>query len=227
MHSFPLTVLDNFFDDPDEVRRLALAQEYEKDPAGMWPGLRSRPLHTIHPIFFEQMFTKLFALFYKDPRNEVMWEITALFQKVDDNYGSGWIHTDSVYTNQTDNRQTVMSGIIYLTPDTPLNSGTSLYRLKKGVLAADITLDRLKQMQYNGDLTKEAVEDARQIYNNQFEETVKVSSVYNRLIAFEANQLHAAQTFFGEGDQSRLTLVFFVNKFLSGRSPVQRMRHLL
>jgi hypothetical protein len=227
MHSFPLTVVDNFFDDPDEVRRFALAQEYEKDPRGVWPGQRSRPLHLLHPIFFEQTFHKLFSLFYTKAQTEVHWEIDATFQKVDSGYDAGWIHVDSGYTSLNDDSQVVMSGIVYLTPDMPINSGTSIYRLKKGVLAASATLNQLKEQHYNGLLNKEDVDGYRSIHNDQYEETVKVGSIYNRLITFEANQPHAAQHFFGDSSNSRLTLVFFVRKFLAARTPIQRMRHLV
>lgn len=227
MYSFPLTVVDNFFDDPDEVRRFALAQEYEKDPNSVWPGSRSKLLHELHPLFFEQLFNKLFSIFYTNTLAEVAWGVDALFQKVEGGYGDGWVHTDSAYTSPEDKRQVVMSGIIYLTPNMPINSGTSIYRLKKGVLAPHTVMNTFKQQHYNGALTKEDTESYRRMNNDQYEETVRVGSVYNRLVTFEANQHHAAQSFFGEGDESRLTLVFFVNKFLAGRTPIQRMRHLV
>lgn len=227
MHSFPLTVVDNFFDDPDEVRRFALAQEFEKDPRGVWPGHRTKPLHLLHPIFFEQTFNKLFSLFYSRSQTEVQWEMNASFQKVDNGYGAGWVHVDSGYTSLTDDVQVVMSGIVYLTPDAPLNSGTSIYRLKRGLLAASSTLNELKEQHYNGIFTKEDTDRYREVHNDQYEETIRVGSVYNRLITFEANQPHAAQCFFGDGDDSRLTLVFFARKVLANRTPIQRMRHLV
>jgi len=227
MHSFPLTVVDNFFDNPDEVRSFALAQEYEKDPNGVWPGSRTKPLHILHPIFFEQVFNRLFSLFYSSAHSEVRWEVSALFQKVDQGYGSGWIHTDSLSVGYEEDRAALMSGIIYLTPNMPVDSGTSLYRLKAGILAPNPALNNLKGQHYLGDLTEEDVRNYREIHNSQYEETVKVGSVYNRLIAFESNQPHAAQNFFGSEDQSRLTLVFFVRKAITNQTPIQRMRHVL
>lgn len=227
MHSFPLIVLDNFFDEPDEVRKFALSQEFHKDPRGVWPGLRTKPLHQLNPVFFEQTFNKYFSLFFTKATAEVYWEVDAMFQLVDNSYGGGWIHVDSGYTDGEDNRQIINSGIVYLTPDMPVDSGTSIYRLKRGLLAASTSLNTVKEEHYHGNITGEDAVSPRNIHNSQYEETVRVGSVYNRLISFEANQPHAAQSFFGEKEESRLTLVFFIKKFLAGRSPVQRMRHLV
>ena len=44
--------------------------------------------------------------------------------------------------------------------------------------------------------------------NDQFEETIKIKNLYNRLVLFNNNTLHAVQTY---GTKERLTIPFFNN----------------
>ena len=64
-------------------------------------------------------------------------------------------------------------------------------------------------------------------HNWQYEETIRVSNVYNRLISFDSQLIHGAQDFFGEGEESRLTLVFFVQKLLVNNTPIGRVRRMV
>jgi len=52
MHIIPVTVLDNFLDDPDKIRAWALQQEYFTSKDGQWPGVRSKPIHELDAPFF-------------------------------------------------------------------------------------------------------------------------------------------------------------------------------
>jgi hypothetical protein len=73
------------------------------------------------------------------------------------------------------------------------------------------------------------IEDAKKYkeeHNAQYEETIRVSNVYNRLVSFDSHLHHAAQDFFGEGEDSRLTLVFFVNKLLVNNTPISRVHRI-
>ena len=56
-------------------------------------------------------------------------------------------------------------------------------------------------------------------------ETVRFQNLYNRLITYDANELHKANSF--ECDQSRLTLVFFIRDIKNDnikRSPLNRVQ---
>jgi hypothetical protein len=55
MNITPVTVLDNFFDDPNSIRSWALAQEFISDPLGNWPGKRTKPLGHLNPEFLHQV----------------------------------------------------------------------------------------------------------------------------------------------------------------------------
>jgi Zn-finger protein len=219
MQTIPVTVLDNFFDNPDKVRTWALQQEYLPDPEGRWPGLRSKPIHELDELFFRHTCRKFFSQFYDFQRNEeIQWVVSMNFQIVHGGYDSGWIHSDEEVSQIT--------GIIYLTPNSNLNGGTSIYREKSNLLQH---VHRNNQHKEDSYLNKMSIEDAKQYkeeHNAQYEETIRVSNVYNRLIAFDSHLHHAAQDFFGEGQDSRLTLVFFVNKLFVNNSPVGRVRRI-
>lgn len=219
MQTIPVTVLDNFFDDPDKVRRWALQQEYLPDPEGRWPGLRSKQIYELDEPFFQNTCRKFFSQFYEiSKEKEIQWVVSMNFQIVHEGYDSGWIHSDEEVAQIT--------GIIYLTPNSNLNGGTSIYREKSNLLQH---VHRNNQHKEDSYLNKMSIEDAKQYkeeHNAQYEETIRVSNVYNRLIAFDSHLHHAAQDFFGEGQDSRLTLVFFVNKLFVNNSPVGRVRRI-
>ena len=47
----PITIVDDFLNEPHQLIELANRLEFTPDPSGMWPGTRSRPLHEVHEIF--------------------------------------------------------------------------------------------------------------------------------------------------------------------------------
>jgi hypothetical protein len=72
------------------------------------------------------------------------------------------------------------------------------------------------------DFIGEELKNLKEQEKEQFDETINVSNVYNRLISFEASEYHAAQNYFGQDDESRLILVFFVSKFNAHSLPLER-----
>jgi hypothetical protein len=217
MQFTPITVLDNFFDDPDKVRDWALTLDYAPDTNGKWPGLRSKSVHELDPAFFNTICTRFFCLFFNTAKEKISWSVDMKFQLVDSKYGSGWVHTD--YSDAQ------ITGLIYLSPNSNLSSGTSIYQEKKTVLTQRQSFEHLgvKEQFYQSKTSFEEMEKYRQIHNSQYEETVRVSNVYNRLVSFDSHLHHAAQDFFGSEEQ-RLTLVFFVEELYANNTPISRFR---
>jgi Zn-finger protein len=217
MHLTPVTVLDNFFDDPDKVRRWALQQEYFPDPDGRWPGLRSKQIYELDEPFFQTTCRKFFSQFYDfESDQSIQWKVSMHFQTVHGGYDSGWIHSDEKVSQIT--------GIIYLSPNSNLNGGTSIYREKTNLIQHVHRSVKHKEDSYKNNMTIEDAKKYKEEHNAQYEETIRVSNVYNRLVSFDSHLHHAAQDFFGEGGDSRLTLVFFVNKLFVNNTPVSRVR---
>ena len=43
--TYPITIVDDFFDDPDEIVELAEALNWYQPDTGNWPGKRTKQLH--------------------------------------------------------------------------------------------------------------------------------------------------------------------------------------
>ena len=205
MNLYPVTVIENFYENPDAIRKFALAQKftYCKEVPNIeyvYPGCRTQDLSLLDKALFDKICTKLVSVFHNAEHDTMRWLITTSFQSVSEEYSQGVIHTD---------HNTVFAGVLYLTPDAPLNGGTSLFKKNK-------TFDEAKyQLALNdndarfkgGDI---AMDNG---YHSMFDEVVRVNNVYNTLIVYEGRHFHAANRFFGKTlEDSRLAQVFFINK---------------
>lgn len=145
------------------------------------------------------------------------WAISSSFQSVSEVYKEGVIHTDN---------NTIFAGVLYLTPNAPLNSGTSLYRTnitfaqEKYNLASEQNDARFK----SGELVMDID------FHSMFDEIVRINNVYNTLILFEGDVFHAANNFFGKTlEDSRLAQVFFINKIDANKAnsfPLNRTKSI-
>jgi hypothetical protein len=217
MHYFPVTILDNFFDNPNDVREFALKQKYEPDIESEWPGVRTSEIYELNKDLWTQFTRRTFSLFYNFDKEDVQWSVKSSFQKISARYSGGWVHTD---------RPEILTGIVYLNPNTKADAGTSIfYRKKEYPFSSIINLDKKKAF-YRNEMSHEDVEKYRLENNNQFEEVIRISNSYNRLVLFDSHLLHSANGYFGENDQEdRLALVFFVVKLSSESYPVARTKY--
>lgn len=205
MNLYPITVLENFYEDPDAVRTFALSQKYKfrhqtKGAEYVFPGCRSKDLSTINKPLFEKVSKKIISLFHNGEHDYMNWAIATSFQSVSAEYGEGVIHTD---------QNTVFAAVLYLTPNAPLEAGTSLFKPN-----AKFNKDKYEQCLKDNDQRfdqGDIIMDTS--YHEMFDEVVRVNNVYNTLILYEGRHYHAANQFFGKTlKDSRLAQVFFVSK---------------
>jgi len=205
MNLYPVTIVENFYENPDAIRKFALAQEFktchkQDKPSYGWPGSRTEELFELDKLLFEKVCKKLVSIFHNTEHDYMRWAITTSFQSTTADYGQGVMHTDT---------STVFAGIIYLTPDAPLNGGTSLFR-------KNATFDEKKYqsaLDLNDEIYKSGGKIAPTDYHSMFDEIVRVNNVYNTLILFEGHNYHTANQFFGTDlKNSRLTQTFFIKK---------------
>ena len=213
--SFPTTIVDGFFDTPDLIRNLALKQEYYYDSNNIWPGKRCNVLK-VSPILFRNIMDKTILLYFD---SVVDYTAKMNFQIIDKKYGNGWVHRDSGDNN-------IATGIIYLTPQS--RSGTSLFVKKRPLEYHDSTIIDKKIEFYKNinDGDPSYVADYSQTHNIEYEETVNIKGLYNRLVLFDSNLYHGAHDFFGEDiNDSRLTISFFIRRLNCNYTalPVPRM----
>jgi hypothetical protein len=218
----PITILDNFFDNPDKIRDYALSLEYEKDPLGHWPGERSKQLYEINPPLFNEVCRRVMSMYFdlEQPSSDIRWQASMNFQKVDESYVSGWVHTD---------KNVVITAIVYLNKNSNNNGGTSIYKLKNDILfPADNELNPYKHDAFKGLIDIKDIKEKREENNNQYTEIVKVQNEYNRILAFCGELPHSAQDFFGnQNEEPRLTLVMFFNQLFVNKSPVDRVHSII
>ena len=177
-----IIVVDDFYSNVDGVRSFALEQNFLT--VGNYPGCRTKNYLTEGCKFTIQKIINPYS------GNITNWfdgeeSYTGSFQLTTENDKS-WIHVDC-YND--------WGGVLYLTPNAPINSGTGFYKSKLDNSLISNSQDYLK---YNG----------RNF--DEWELVTEVGNVYNRLILFRANQWHSSMKYFGSNlDNGRLTQVFF------------------
>ena len=220
MNLYPITVINDFYENPDAIRKFALAQKYtfrheEHELDYVYPGCRTKDLHDLDSALQALVLKKLVSVFHLAEHDLMRWGISSSFQSVSEIYKEGVIHTDT---------NTIFAGVLFLTPNAPLNSGTSLYRKN-----ASFNESKYKQAcNQNTERFKTGQIVMKNSFHSMFDEVVRVNNVYNTLILFEGDIYHAANKFFGSTlNDSRLTQVFFVNKIDANKAnsfPLNRIK---
>ena len=216
--TYPITIVDDFFEDPDAIVEMANELKYYTPNTGNWPGTRTKNLHIEEPRFFRYFGSKLHLLFYESVPD--YWNLQCHFQLIHpfckdkyDNKNRGWIHQDI---------DTWFGGIVYLSKNPCPNSGTSVFTPKHG-----FSHQTSEEIQQKEKLYKEGVVDIDE-YNEawdsmreQYTETVTVENVYNRFVLFSGKTHHGVKTF---GTKPRLTLNFFGMNMTGHLPPLLRTR---
>jgi len=214
LNLLPVTIVDDFFKDPDHIRSEALKLNYDKARS---PGLRA-----MCPANISELVTKkIFALLIDMNKHIVEGTVEMCFQLTTKDLNCGWVHTDV-------NGACYFAGVIYLTPNAPLSGGTSMYKPVNNNLDFNL-YDKLQENKINvytgktNDLKE--FNEAREKNNSLFYKTVDISNIYNRLVMYPVNEFHSENQLFGETkEDARLTLVFFVKHIASNSMlPIDRM----
>jgi hypothetical protein len=175
-----LMVIDNFLDDPDAIREFALGKEF--NVRGNYPGVRAR---WENARYTEELDSKLYEIIGSNVTHS---GASKEFQICTEHEDKNWIHHDTK----------TLAGVLYLTPNAPLDYGTSIFRNKKtGIVSGD----------------QATTEDIDIKKEEDWEETIRIGNVYNRLILYNGMLYHRSNNFgFGKTlDYSRLTQVFFMD----------------
>lgn len=186
-------VVDDFFEDPDSVRQLALRQRYNANEQ-YHKGKRSEQ-RFLFP-YVKEAFERLLG--FQIP-NWQKYPLNGIFQ---------YCHSRDVTVYHSDQQE--YAGAIYLTPDAPLESGTSLWRskttglfaypTKEDAAARETTIEALADKTYQGFYDSTIWEKVDQIGNR-----------YNRLALWRSSLIHSGGPYFGPDDpeKCRLFQLFF------------------
>ena len=219
--TFPITIVDNFFDKPDLIYEQLEDIEYQQTQDGAYPGERSDPLKEINPHLFNEFSFRLFGLFFDMPQGA--FAMTATVQRIyplsKEKYSKlnrGWVHTDGCTAE--------FGGVIYLNKNPEEDTGTDIYESLTGCQHRDFQAENLKRLHYKGELgdRKEEYEQAFDSINGHFIKTVSVQNRYNRLVLFNGKTPHAVTTLGSNFEVPRYTIAFFCQGVLGSTSPYIR-----
>ena len=225
---FQVQAVDNFFDKPEEIVKFANQLEYQVGPYGVWPGKRTKELHIDHKNFFNSFLEKIFSLFFNFTKDSglswsnvgMYFQKTSAFDPENKNniLNTGLIHQDGDFP---------LVGLVYLTKDADLDSGTSIMLPNKNY-KEDPELSEKKLSLYKKPqekLLKKDLEDYKKLIvdtNKNFEESIRFNNKFNRLITYTGKDFHRCNSFYS-GKEERLTLVFFIKKIQTNiLTPIQR-----
>ena len=133
---FPITIIDNFYKNFNEIEKFAKNLEYFDKKKFTMPGKQSKLLHELDSNLFQASTQKIMRTFFNKRDFSLQYECRTKFEKIIP-YGKeyekeGWIHSDD------DNK---LSAIFYVDGD--YNDGTSFY-IKKTVGNQDMSLMKYK-----------------------------------------------------------------------------------
>lgn len=192
--------VDDFFNDPDEIRAIALAQEYGED-LRFYKGLRST-----HRFLWPNLREEFGRLLGTPVTNWLNLNANGVFQQTSHLDPLVWHHDLQSY-----------AAAVYLTPDAPPQSGTSFWRDRTHGCRRRPN-HPLERKRLGSD---QAVADARSVvydlYNiehgDNWELVESVAGLYNRLVIWDAALFHSATTYehFTVNDTAptRLVQLFF------------------
>ena len=189
-----LIVIDNFYNNALETREYILTQEFLV--RGNYPGQRTRSFANQHlkNIIQEYVFPYGGKITDFPMPNETNQDDNNIYNgafQYTTSRDRSWVHIDG-FNN--------WAGVLYLTPDAPLSSGTAFYEFYDGTQCArdmEILKNKEEIDKYSQDLTK-------------WKKVDQVGNVFNRLILFNANRFHMSMDYFGDSKENgRLFQVFF------------------
>ncbi len=186
-------VIDNFYENPDYVRQLALKEEMHAGGLGKgYMGSRSSDFFFaphMKEVFEEILGGEISNWYTGEYCNGVFQHCSKGDHIVYHCDGQDW------------------AGAIYLTPDAPYNTGTSFFASKRnkqrGGIGSSLDCDVV--------FAPEADEDPF-LNPNLYEKVDEVGNIYNRLVLWDSRLIHAASEYFGDKpENSRLFHLFFFN----------------
>jgi hypothetical protein len=192
---FPSLCVDNFFDDPHKIIEISNKIKFER--VSKVSGVRSPPLHIIHPKLFEYVNQKIIKYIYPGMENPE-FQVTTHFQKSDPDQNDGWVHRDEGW----------VTAIIYLTPGGTV--GTSLWDPKEEfhIPISHNKHKYFKNKKSYSKVDKKLIYNEKIVNNSHYNKTIHYEGKFNRMICFSANNPHCTEVL--EKGKNRLTLISFI-----------------
>jgi hypothetical protein len=119
-------IVDNFLPYPNVVREWALNQEFldceqttkKSGFKNTWPGLRTNTVNELDMDYANIVLSRIAHIARTSFDVPANLQIASSFQLTTEKDGNSWIHKDD---------DSLVAGLLYLTPNAPIDSGTILY----------------------------------------------------------------------------------------------------
>jgi hypothetical protein len=173
-----------------------LGHPYANQP---WPGKRSRS------ALLPEELSPIEAWVRKQTNVGQLWQDAAADSRLVDHNSAQLVgESESRSMPHTDSKDCRYAGILYLSPHAPADAGTTFYRLRypDGALGGNLCPPQHASL-------REAL-GVPSLPPGAWKEDVSVPNVFNRLLVYRGDIVHAATSYFGADHRSkRLTIVFF------------------
>jgi hypothetical protein len=202
-------IIDDFYEDPDTIRYYALQQGLTNH--GYHPGMRT------------------ISCFNHEAHDKIVKILSSCINPTGDCYAFqyntqhdvSWIHTDIVPNEIISHPdKDYWAAVIYLTPDAPIDSGTTLFIDKK------YNMSSIRQIIYDNNLSRSSSEELINELNNygsdisKWYNTTRIGNVYNRMVIYDASYFHQSSRYFGDCKENcRLIQVFFFTTDKKNNNP--------
>lgn len=186
-------VVENFYTDPDSVRKFALDKIYYPGEGAVGERTRKQFLFEGLKERFESIMQK--KIIDKDAEGHGWYDggINGRFQICD---------SKNPLVYHCDAQQ--YAGMIYLTPDAPPECGTSFFRHKQTKVRHNSEID------WNSGQGNLVFNQHTFLDKTPYELVDQIGNVYNRLVIFDGGLIHSASQYFGwSRETGRLFHMFF------------------
>jgi hypothetical protein len=216
---FPITVVDNFYDNFTQIKTLADTTLYYRKQIFSMPGVESKPLNEIYPLLYKQSCQKILALFFN--RHEIRnlnWSCGSKFEKII-SYGKdykkeGWIHND-------DNNK--LSAILFLQGEE--EEGTSFYSNTECGMFDSHRLTVKEKLHSGLDIDPKEYNFNLKEHNKPFKKILTVPNIPNRIVLFDSSIFHAADGL-GSKEKPRMIQTFFFGNINADSFPIPESKRI-
>lgn len=217
---FPITIVDNFYDNFNEVKKLAEASLYYKKQIFTMPGVETKPLNEIHPFVYQQSCKRILALFFnRHVIRNLNWSCGSKFEKIipygKDYNKKGWIHNDD------DNK---LSGILFLQGEE--DEGTSFYSNTEPGVCNNTRLIVKEKLHAGLKIDSKEYNENLKEHNKPFKKILTVPNIPNRIVLFDSSILHAADGL-GSIEKPRIIQTFFFGNISADSFPIPELKKII
>lgn len=192
-------IVDDFYTDPDSVRKYALEQEKNNASDGNYAGVMTQNsfLTQEHLETFSQLVGH-----HVQPSTSFTGKFR--FSKVTDTFKQD-IHFDPGDNNAA------WAGVVYLTPNVENTEGTVFWKHKRtGLESIPRTLEGIQQHGWNDTNDLKKFLETEGMDYSYWDKTLSVPYKYNRLVLFRPWMFHSPGPLFGDTlETARMIQTFF------------------